>query len=100
MSNLFDTFVISSIIISAASCIIQICCLIALNHIEWHSKCTAFWAMRSFEGLRHLNDKIHSEHTAHNSLNKDTSPTGSGETQDTHSPEVKAGFYSHTAIGR
>lgn len=100
MSNLFDTFIISSIIISAVSCIVQIYCLIALRQIEWHSKIAAFWAMRSFESLRHLNDKLHSEHTAHNSLNKDTSPTGSGETQDTHSPEVKAGFYSHTAIGR
>lgn len=100
MSNLFDTFIISSIIISAASCIIQIYCLIALNHIEWHSKCTAFWTKRPLECLRPLNDESHSEHTAPNSLNKDTSPTGSGETHDTHSPEVKAGFYSHTAIGR
>lgn len=100
MSNLFDTFVISSIVISAVSCIVQIYCLIALKKIDWRSKCAAFWAMRSFKGLRHLNDKLHSEHTVPNSLNRDTSPTGSGETQDTHSPEVKAGFYSHTAIGR
>lgn len=100
MSNLFDTFVISSIIISAVSCIVQIYCLIALNHIEWYSKCTEIWTKRSLDCLGYLNNKIHSEQTAHNSLNKDTSPTGSGETQDTHSPEVKAGFYSHTAIGR
>lgn len=100
MSNLFDTFIISSIIISAVSCIVQICCLIALNHIEWHSKCTEIWSKRSLNYLEYLNNKIPYEHTAPNSLNKDTSPTGSGETQDTHSPEVKAGFYSHTAIGR
>ena len=100
MSNMFDTFIISSIIISAASCIIQIFCLIALNHIEWHSKCTEIWTKQSLNYLEYLNNKIPYEHTAPNSLNKDTSPTGSGETQDTHSPEVKAGFYSHTAIGR
>ncbi len=100
MSNMFDTFIISSIIISAVSCIVQIYCLIALRQIEWHSKIAAFWAMRSLDCLGYLNNKIPYEHTAPNSLNKDTSPTGSGETQDTHSPEVKAGFYSHTAIGR
>lgn len=100
MSNLFDTFIISSIIISAASCIIQLCCLIALNHIEWHSKCTEIWTKQSLNYLEYLNNKIPYEQTAPNSLNKDTSPTGSGETHDTHSPEVKAGFYSHTAVGR
>ena len=100
MSNLFDTFIISSIIISAVSCIVQIFCLIALNHIEWHSKCTEIRTKQSLNYLEYLNNKIPYEHTAPNSLNKDTSQTGSGETQDTHSPEVKAGFYSHTAIGR
>lgn len=100
MSNLFDTFIISSIIISAVSCIVQIYCLIALRQIEWYSKCTEIWTKQTLDCLRYLNDKLHSEHTAPNSLNKDTSPTGSGEAQDTHSPEVKAGFYSHTAIGR
>ena len=100
MSNLFDTFVISSIIISAVSCIVQIYCLIALRQIEWYSKCSEIWTKRSLDCLGYLNNKIPYEHAAPNLRNKDTSPTGSGETQDTHSPEVKAGFYSHTAIGR